>query len=62
MEIDEVINELETVAAQLDDEELESDTCCALLERVGALANQAGDELERQARSGPGSSGQVELL
>jgi hypothetical protein len=61
--LDDLVQELERAAVQLRQGELESAAAADLVERCAELAARIGGELERQARSGEGSSpGQETLL
>ena len=62
--IDELVAELEAIAARLREGELEQGQAAALVERCADLANRIGGQLEREARSAPGGDqpGQEQLL
>jgi hypothetical protein len=61
--LDELVRELEGAATQLRGGDLDPTAAAELVERCAELAAHLGAELERQARSGEGSSpGQETLL
>jgi hypothetical protein len=61
--LDDLVRELELAAGKLRGGELDPSTAADLVERCAELAARLGAELERQARSGEGSSpGQETLL
>jgi hypothetical protein len=62
-DLDDLTHQLEDAAAQLRSGELEAGAAADVVERCAELAARLGAELERQARSGEGSSpGQETLL
>jgi hypothetical protein len=63
--IDELVTELESIAARLREGRLEQGEAAALVERCADLANRIGGQLEREARSaesGGSQPGQEQLL
>lgn len=62
--LDELIGRLEGAAEQLRSGELSADAAATLVEECAVLANRAGAELERRARTGGNApaSGQGTLL
>jgi hypothetical protein len=62
--IDDLIAELESIAARLREGRLEQGDAAALVERCADLAGRIGGQLEREARSAEGGSqpGQEQLL
>ena len=60
--LDELIAELENVAARLRSEALEPDEAADLVERCAALAAALGAEVDARARSAGETEGQERLL
>lgn len=62
--IEELVAELERIAARLRDGQLEQAEAASLVERCADLANRIGGQLEREARAAPGGDqpGQEQLL
>ena len=61
-DLDALVDELETAAAELRSGKLDTDEAAALVERCAEMANRLGAEIDARARGAAESEGQERLL